>query len=77
MIFIPPPIIVTRKCQRCKLRYPRKLEQCPHCSGLSDSEVRELQVRYRDERKGNALLGRAMIFAALLIMMLLLYLKIS
>ncbi len=77
MIFIPPPIVVTRKCQRCKLRYPRKLKQCPHCSHLSDRELRDLQAHYREERKGNARLGRFMIFAAFLIMMLLLYLKIS
>ena len=67
MLFVPPRIVTTRKCQRCRLHYPSKEKHCPHCSDLSDYEVERLKLRYKEESKGNALIGKIFIFVAILI----------
>jgi hypothetical protein len=67
MLFIPPRIVITRKCRRCKLRYPRKEAHCPHCHHLSDNEVEALKARHKAEQKGNARLGKLFLYIALLI----------
>lgn len=66
-MFIPPRIVITKKCKRCQLRYPRKYSQCSHCSHLNDNEVKELKLKYKNEHKGNANLGRLFIYFAMLI----------
>ena len=43
-------------------------KQCTHCRTLSDSDVEKLKLRYKEEHKGNAYLGRLFIYAAILIM---------
>jgi len=68
-LFIPPRIVITKKCPRCKLRYRWREKQCTHCSKLSDNEVEKLKSRYAEEHKGNAQLGRWFIFLAVLITM--------
>ena len=30
------------KCKRCKLVYKKELSECPHCSDLSDLQVKAL-----------------------------------
>lgn len=64
-MFIPPRIVITKKCKRCQLRYPRKYHACTHCSHLNDSEVDELKSRYKEEHKGNANLGLLFFFFAI------------
>ena len=66
-MFIPPRIVITKKCPRCALRYRWREKQCTHCSNLTDNEVNELKLRYKEEHKGNANLGRLFIYFAILI----------
>ena len=66
-MFIPIRIVITKKCPRCQLRYPRREMQCTHCSNFTDHEVEELKLRYKEEHKGNANLGKLFIFFAVLI----------
>jgi hypothetical protein len=73
-MFIPPRIVITRKCPRCQLRYPKKYSQCSHCTGLNDNEVEALKLRYKNEHRGNANLGRLFVyFAALLAIGMVIY----
>lgn len=64
---VPIRIRLTRKCKRCGLRYPQKESVCTHCTGLSEQEVHELKARYKNEQKGNANLGRLLLYIAMLI----------
>lgn len=66
-MFIPPRIVITKKCPRCQLRYRWKEKQCTHCSELTDSQVEKLKEQYLEEHKGNAHLGRWFIFAAIIL----------
>lgn len=66
-MFIPPRIVITKKCPRCKLRYPRREIECTHCNNLTDQEVEKLIIKYKEEHKGNANLGRLFIYFAVLI----------
>ena len=66
-MFIPPPIRLVKKCERCGLQYPRKEVQCTHCNGLTDREVEELKLKYEEEHKGNANLGKLFLYMAILI----------
>ena len=66
-MFIPPRIVITKKCPRCKLRFHWKEKKCTHCSGLTNHEVNKLKERYNEEHKGNAQLGRWFIFAAIVL----------
>ena len=63
-LFIPPRIVITKKCQ---LRYRWREKQCTHCSELTDNDVEKLKLQYQEEHKGNANLGRWFIFFAVLI----------
>ena len=71
-IFIPPKIVFTKKCIRCKLRYPVKENQCTHCYNLTDIQVESLKARYVEEQKGNSALGKQFLFYAFLISMVIL-----
>ena len=66
-MFIPIKIVITKKCPRCNLRYPEKENQCTHCSNLTEQEVEELKIRYKEEQRGNANLGGLFLFFGVLI----------
>jgi hypothetical protein len=66
-LFIPPRIVITKKCPRCQLRYRWREKQCTHCSDLTDSDVEKLKLQYQEKHKGNANLGRWFILFAVLI----------
>ena len=66
-MFIPPRIVITKKCPRCQLRYRWKEKQCTHCSELTDRETEKLKERYKEEHKGNAQLGRWFLFVAIML----------
>ena len=66
-VFIPPKIVITKKCPRCQLRYPWRERQCIHCYALSDHDIEKLKLRYKKEHKGNANLGRLFIYIAILL----------
>ena len=68
-MFIPQRVKITKKCKRCKLRYWWKEKQCTHCSELTDYEVEKLKIKYREEQKGNAHLGRWFIFIAIILIL--------
>lgn len=75
-MFVPPIIKFTNKCKRCGLLYPKKETKCSHCSELSDKEVVDLKHRFAKEQKGNANLGKLLLFIAsiiALVMMILIY----
>lgn len=67
MIFIPPPLRLSKKCQRCGLRYPFKSEQCVHCADLSESELEELKIKIKQQHKAHKNLGMLFIYIAVLI----------
>lgn len=58
----------TKKCSRCGLRFTVNKEECPHCSGLSDSEVRNLKRRFTLEQLANSRLGTKMLLAAIVLL---------
>ena len=66
-LFVPPRIVITKKCPRCQLRYRWKEKKCTHCTELTDHEVDALKERHREEHKGNAQLGRWFLFVAVIL----------
>ncbi|PUB72588.1 MAG: hypothetical protein DBP02_21705 [gamma proteobacterium symbiont of Ctena orbiculata] len=64
----------TKKCKLCGLRYTVDKEECPHCSGLSDSEVKRLKSRFTLEQIANSRLGIKMLLAAIVLFMFLILL---
>ena len=42
-----------KQCERCQLMYDSNLNICPHCTGLSDREVEELQINNKKIRRAN------------------------
>lgn len=46
---------------------PRREIECTHCNNLTDQEVEKLIIKYKEEHKGNANLGRLFIYFAVLI----------
>lgn len=55
------------KCERCSFFYDKTLESCPHCSGLKDYQLTLLLKKRLNERMS---IGRYMLVAAVLIMLL-------
>jgi len=56
MAFLLPPIGKSRSCDRCGLRYPARddadrEDACPHCEGLSESELLQLKEKIELRRK--------------------------
>jgi len=49
------------------LRYPREDTDCPHCTGLTDTQVLKIKARHRKELAGNDNLGRLLLYIAGLI----------
>ena len=69
-IFIPPPINSMQKCNRCNLQFPTEEKFCPHCKELTDEEVKALKLKKQEEHKGNSNLGKFFIYAAILLILL-------
>ena len=62
MAFLLPPIRQSRSCSRCGLRYPVKNDAgeddaCPHCDGLTESELLQLKEEIKLRRKSLRDLG--------------------
>ena len=55
-----------RQCSRCSLFYDDGQENCPHCTGLTDRQVEELNENQKEIQTGNVLYI-LFIFAALII----------
>lgn len=64
-IFFPPPIRLSKVCDRCGLWYPKKKEQCTHCHGMNDAEVAKLKEKYEEFYEGNAYVGRQFLVVAI------------
>lgn len=62
MLFLPWPIRSSSKCDRCGLRYLDSEGYCYHCHGLTNSEVKLLQDRVRQEYEAHRLVGTKMLF---------------
>lgn len=63
------PIRASRKCERCGLRYSDQLERCPHCSGLSETELQQLKLRIATSQRRMASLGKSMLILALVLLL--------
>ena len=74
-IFIPPPLRLSQKCQRCGLRYPFKSEQCVHCTGLSERELEDLKEKINKQHKAHKNLGMLFMYIAILIFIAMLVLQ--
>lgn len=72
MAFLPPPIRQSRSCDRCGQRYPGKEgaggdDACPHCDGLTESELAQLKEEIKLRKKSLRDLGyRLYLIAAIL-----------
>lgn len=61
----------SRKCDRCGLSYfLKKYSHCPHCTDLSESELRALVSKVERESAGNAALGRKMIIISAIVIVI-------
>lgn len=60
------------KCKRCGLRDTIDYTECPHCTGLSEQELAQLKRVIRLGRIANRLLGKKMILATVVFIIVLL-----
>lgn len=60
----------TGKCERCGLYFPKSEENCIHCHDLSDSELIKFKEKISKEHKGNASLGKLMLFTGAVVFLL-------
>ena len=67
MFFYIPPIRLSKKCNRCYLRYPRAESECIHCKELTDREVEELLYIKEEEALTNKNIGKLFILFAIVI----------
>ncbi len=67
-IFIPPPIRRTKKCMRCGQLYPKKAEQCIHCSHLNDQELEELKQQIEKTHQSNKQLGKLFLYLSAIVL---------
>ena len=63
---MPPPLRKSKECGRCGLQRPLE-DECPHCAGLSDTELMHLRARLEEEMKSSQNLGWLFMFVAALI----------
>ena len=56
-------------CQRCGLKFAQSDDKCPHCSHISDSELKRLLAKRAGVRLG---LGKLMWMGALLLVIFIL-----
>ena len=63
----------TRKCERCGLRYPKDLADCPHCHTIrTQADLEAFKAEKAAERAAGVRLGRLFIIVALILLALLL-----
>lgn len=53
-----------KRCQRCKLCYEMRFDQCTHCGDLDEHGLMELMQRHKNEQDGNANLGWGLLASA-------------
>lgn len=61
-----------KKCERCKMRYDPRKGACPHCAGLDEQQLKRLREQQARTRAGNRSLGKAFLFTAGVLVLLLL-----
>jgi len=61
-------------CDRCDSLYTKTLETCPHCSSLTDVELNKI---LKIKIKSRASLGRKMLAASLLILIIMIITNIN
>jgi len=71
MLFIPPRLNFTKKCERCGLRSLIAKPYCTHCNHLTDRELATLKIQHANERKAAANVGVSFIFAAIFLVFIL------
>ena len=72
MAFLLPPIRQSRSCSRCGLRYPGKGDAgeddaCPHCSGLTESELLQLKEKIELRKESLRDVGQRMYLLAAIV----------
>lgn len=60
----------TKKCERCGLRFVIDEEHCPHCHGLSESDLSAFKKKIANEHRHTQKLGNLMLFGALVLLVL-------
>lgn len=71
-VFLPLRVRRTKRCERCGLRYPADAPRCTYCGDLPDVEIEALKLRVSEAHAGNARLGRWLLIAAAVLVLLLL-----
>lgn len=61
-----------KRCDRCDLYYPESLDTCDHCSHLDDAQLADLKANLQETLQDNAIFGKYLLFASLVIGLLLL-----
>jgi len=64
---LPINIKPRTKCNRCGLKHLSDLSSCPHCSGLSESELVEFKAQHAEQLRANGGLGLRFLAMTLLI----------
>jgi len=60
-----------KPCKRCGLQYnPKKEKKCPHCGDLDDQGLARLLERKESEFQSNRSLGGWFLFAAVVVLVL-------
>jgi hypothetical protein len=65
------------RCDRCGMQYPWRLNQCPHCSALTDEELVLFKQRRKQELNEIAGLGRVFLGLAILLLILMVFVATS
>jgi len=61
-----------KRCERCELYTPKKLNECIHCSALSDAQLVQLKAHHQETLESNSNLGKYFLAGAIAIGILLL-----
>ena len=67
-MYIPPTTTKTKKCLRCGLNYPLEVDECVHCSEISDEDLSEFLALYRKEDENLSRYGKITFFCGVLIL---------
>jgi hypothetical protein len=69
-------MIKTRKCKRCGLHYAATETTCPHCSGLSNHELKHIRSKRNLVTRNHAYYGRMFFYALGLIVVVMIIYKL-
>lgn len=65
------------QCERCGLYHPKDAIECPHCAQLNESQLEEFKIRLLRQKENSKKLGRKFYLAAVIIVLLMIYMVVS